>query len=111
MGVLGSFISRHQLPPGAVELVTTVTWCDVHMIVPHVLIAGRFVVLAGGYPVAAIRRFQRQGDHPGDAVNVAGIGHRQVIDVFEMLVGDDDDVAVVVRPLGEPIKAVTRSSW
>ena len=75
-----------------------------HMIMPDILISRRLIVLASGYAVARINRFQRQGYPSSNSVNVYGIVDGQVIDILKMLIGHKDDVTVIVRPLMRPDK-------
>lgn len=76
-----------------------ITGEDVQMIMPNVLVACRFIVLSCGDSIAMIRRFHRQGDLLRRSVNLCGEMNRQIINVLVVVIGDDDDVTLIVCPL------------
>ena len=79
--------AQQRLPVALVEPVVDVAGEDVHVEVPHVLAAGRLVVLTGGDARAVVRRAHRHrdllrqvpdgvADVGGDAVEVLVVGTR-----------------------------------
>ena len=98
-GVSCSLVVGHELSPSRVELVFRIARRYMHMIMPYILISSRLIVLASGYAVARINRFQRQGHPSSNSVNVNGIVDGQVVDILKMLIGHNDDVTMIVRPL------------
>lgn len=57
------------------------------MIVPNVLVSGRFIVLAGGYTVTRVDFFESDGHAFGESVNAVGNVKREFVDVFNVLCG------------------------
>ena len=78
--------------------VSVVARKDVDVIVPDVLIPGRFVVLAGGRAVAPVALLERNGNLPHTLVHMNTDIRRQVVQVLDMPVRNDDDRARIVRP-------------
>jgi hypothetical protein len=66
--------------------------------VPRVLATGGLVVLTGRDAVAAVRFPHGDGDLANGVVHGVAVLGGQVVDVLVVRVGDDDDVAAVVRP-------------
>ncbi len=58
-GMFRPFVDRHEFATSKVKLIVLIARRHVQMIVPYILIASRFVVLAGGHPVAGVCSFQR----------------------------------------------------
>lgn len=95
----GSLLNGHELGPGRVKLVILVARGDMHVVMPDILVAGRLVVLAGGYAIAGVNGFQRQRYGSRNSLNIPGVMERQVVDILKMLIRHDDDIAVIARPL------------
>ena len=57
------------------------------MIMPNVLVASRFVVLAGGDAVTGVNFFEGNGHTFGKSVNAVGNVKWKFVDVFEVLGG------------------------
>lgn len=66
---------------------------------PHVLIARRFVMLTSRYAIAGIDLLHRQRYRSCEFMDRLGVANRQVVNVFVMIIRNDDDVAVIIRPL------------
>lgn len=56
-------------------------------------------MLSRGYPFAGVYRFHRPRNGLDEFVNRQGEAHGQFVDVLKMLIGSNNDVAVIVRPL------------
>lgn len=69
------------------------------MIMPHVLIACRFIVLARRYAIAIINLLHNKRETTSGIVNVRSHFQRQVENVLEVLIGNDNNVSLIVRPL------------
>lgn len=69
------------------------------VVVPHVLISCRFVVLARRYAIATINLFHNKCETTSGIVNLRSHFQRQVEDILEVLIGNDKDVPLIVRPL------------
>ncbi len=59
--MLGALSLWHERALAAVELISGIARGHMHMIMPHVLIACRFIVLPRRDALAGVYRFQRQG--------------------------------------------------
>jgi hypothetical protein len=60
---------------------------DRHVIVPHILIPGGFMVLWRGHAIACVYRFHRRCKGFDEFVSRQGEVHGQFVDVLEMLFG------------------------
>ena len=56
-------------------------------------------MLAGGYAIAGISRLHCQSNLFGNAMDVFCVVNWQIVDILEVLIGNDDYVPVIVRPL------------
>lgn len=99
--MLCAFFGRHgrALWNGIVKIVILKAWGDVDVVVPDVLITGRFIMLAGGDAVTGVDSFHGQRQTFGGALNLLGVTDGEIKNVFVMLVGDDDRVTRIIRPL------------
>ncbi len=70
-----------------------------NMIMPYILIPRRFVMLPGGDAITRIGCFQGESDPLNDPLDIHCVMDRQVEDVFEMLIGDNDHIARIIWPL------------
>lgn len=68
---------------------------DVHMIMPRILSARRFVVLTNSHTVACICVLESNGDLSREIKNMTSETRFDFIDVFLMNVRDDNDVSRV----------------
>lgn len=66
---------------------------------PHVLITCRFVVLARRYAVATVNLLHSNRETTSDIVNLRSYFQRQVKNVLEVLIRDDNNVPSIVRAL------------
>jgi len=97
--VLCSFAQRHQFPLGRIKLVGLVARRHMQVVMPDILVACRLIMLAGGYAIAGISRLHCQSNLFGNAMDVFCVVNWQIVDILEVLIGNDDYVPVIVRPL------------
>lgn len=88
-----------KLAHRAIQIIPIVARRHMKMVVPNILIACRFIVLARRYAIAVKCSFH--GDRYGLCCGVDGGGKfsRQGVQVLMMCIGDDQRVAGVVGPL------------
>jgi succinyl-CoA synthetase beta subunit len=72
---------------------------NVQVIMPDILTAGWLVVLAGGNTIAIVNLLHGDGDDLRRFLDIGGQMRRKIVDVFVMLVGNDENVARIARPL------------
>lgn len=70
-----------------------------HMVMPDILISRRFVVLPSRNAVAAVSCLHRESNRPHTLVNCGCSVKGEVVDVFKVLIRDDEHMAWSVRPL------------
>ena len=93
-------IPRFHVPGSAgVQVVALVAREHVKVIVPHVLVAGWLVVLARRDTIAGVDGFHSKGERLRHLMNTRAQGKRQIVQVLEVLVRDDEDVPKVVGVL------------
>ena len=80
-----------------VEFVVGVSGEDMEVVVEDVLLAGGSVVLAESDAVAVVGYFHGEGDFLGDFEDAVADFLGEIVEVFKVLVGDDDDVAFAGR--------------
>ena len=68
------------------------------MEVPDVLVSGRLVALTGRHAVAAVDGLQCDGDLSSHVHQRPAQLYRELVDVLDVLIRDDEDVAGVLRP-------------
>ncbi len=93
-----TLFQRGELFPRCIELVPVESRKDVQVIVPDILIPGRFVVLPGRDAVTMVNGFQREGHsfrHPVDSVRDP---KGQFVDILVVIPGDDEHMAGIVGP-------------
>ena len=83
---------------GLVEQIAFIARKDVHVQVPDILVAGRFVVLARGDAPAAVGVSNRYRNPLYRFMNRKSVRRRQVVDVFVMGVRNDENMAFVIGP-------------
>lgn len=68
------------------------------VIVPHILISSRFIVLPRRDSLTLIDVLEGKSDFFGNILNVMSIQWRQVIEILEMLIGNNEDMPFIVGP-------------
>ena len=68
------------------------------VIVPDILIPGRFIVLPGRNAVTMVNGFQREGHAFSHAMNSVGDPKGQFVDILVVIPGDDEHMTGIVRP-------------
>ncbi len=97
-GSVTKFLYVSEAAPGAVEAIISPSRHDVHVIVPDVLVAVGLVVLTRGDTVAAECRLHGDGRRANGSLNWCPEFDREVVDVFVVIVRDDEHRARVPRP-------------
>ena len=97
-GSVTEFLYVSEAAPGTVEAIISPSRHDVHVIVPDVLVAVGLVVLTRGDTVAAECRFHGYGRRANGSLNWCPEFDREVVDVFVVIVRDDEHRARVHRP-------------
>ena len=69
------------------------------MIVPGPLSARRFITLDEHNPITGIDILHHKSHSLGGSLNLCRNRYWQIIDVLEMLIGHDENMANIVRPL------------
>ncbi len=92
------FVRVSEAAPGAVETIISPSWDDVHVVVPDVLVAVGLVVLTRGNAVAAECRLHGDGRRANGSLNWRPELDWEVVDVFVVIVRDDQHRTWVPRP-------------
>lgn len=79
------------------------------MIMPDILIAGRFIVLPGRNTVTLIYRLHRKGRCACQPVYIRNQLNRKIINVFKMDIGNHQYIDQVFARRPSPRKAVTEA--
>ena len=66
---------------------------------PDILASSRLIVLAGGYSLTGVGCLHGQSNSPTHFVNFSSKLKWQIVDVLEVLIGNDNNMALIVRPL------------
>jgi hypothetical protein len=96
--VRGPFGSIDTDPVREIEAVTVISGKYVNMEVPEILVSGWFIVLASGCSVAVIRCADGYSYPLGDLVNLCDCVIGNVVDIFVVVIGYHDYMALVVGP-------------
>jgi len=68
------------------------------MIVPDILIASGFIVLACGDAVAVIHLFEGQGNGLREILDPMSMGSREIVEILKVFIGDNQDMPFIVWP-------------
>ena len=96
--VRSSFFCVYKDSARTVKPVARVPREYMHMEVPKVLVAGRFVMLPNRDSFAVVRSTDCYGNLLGNLIDLANCNFWNIIDVFVMLIWDDDNMAFVIWP-------------
>lgn len=92
------FLCVSEAAPGTVEAIISPPRDDVHVVMPDVLVSVGLVVLTRGDAVASECRLHGYGRRANGSLNWRAEFDREVVDVFEVIVRDDEHRARVPRP-------------
>ena len=97
-GTVTKFLCVSEAAPGTVEAIISPSWDDVHVVMPDVLVSVGLVVLTRGDAVAAECRLHGDGRRANGSLNWRPEFDREVVDVFVVIIRDDEHRARVPRP-------------
>lgn len=98
LGSVMEFVCVSEAAAGTVETIVPPSWEDVHVIVPYVLAAVGLVVLTSRDGVAAEGCLHGDGDRTNGSLNWRAELDWQVINVFVVIIRDDQHRTWVPRP-------------
>jgi len=81
-----------------IQVISFISGKNMQVIVPHILIACWFIVLPCRDAVAVVDLFEGQSNCLREILDAMSTRLREVIEILEMFIGDNQDMPFVVRP-------------
>ncbi len=97
-GVGLAFSGAHRLTVAEIQVIVVVPRKDVKMVMPDILSSSRFIMLSRRRAVTVIDLLECQRDRQRTFLDTRGQQHRNGVDIFIMLVRNNQDMSRILRP-------------